>query len=138
MGLIEESESCPICGAYAAQTKCQPGTCRSAAPEHSYPADELVRVRIIGGGLPFWPAWMRALGAPYGVRAANPGTEVLTLREFLADLATAVRLVPGSTLQELALASGLFGDVTLFAGGDRCSVRSWDPAWIPIIDESAL
>ncbi len=138
MEMTEESESCPICGANAAQTNCQPGTCRSEAPEHSYPADELVRVRITGGGLPFWPAWMRALGAPYGVRAANPGAEVLTLREFLADLATAVRLVPGSTLQELALAPGLYGDVALFANGQSYTVRSWDPAWIPIIDESDL
>lgn len=135
MAVIEESDTCPICGANAVLSNCQPGNCRSAAPEYVYPSQELVRVHIMGSGLPFWPTWMRALGAPYGIRAAQRGAEVVTLREFLADLATAVRLVPGSTLQELALAPGLYGDVALFDQGSQYTVRSWDTSWIPITDE---
>jgi len=136
MGPNEEEIICPLCGSNTALSLCAPGVCRSAAPESTYEAEELARVVITSDGLPYWPNWMRALGAPYGIRAADLGTEVLTQREFLGDLVTAVRLVPGATLQELPLAAGLYGDVALFHRGSTIVVRSWDPAWIPIEDES--
>lgn len=138
MKLSEEGATCPICGASTAYSDCTPGACRSAAPEYSYPSGELVCVHISGGGLPFWPTWMRALGAPYGIRPVERGAEVLTLREFLSDLATAVRLVPGSVLQELPLTPGLFGDVAIFEQGSTFGVRSWDPAWIPIGEDAVF
>jgi hypothetical protein len=136
MGPDEEEPICPLCGGNTALTECALGICRSAAPEFIYQVCELVRVVIAAQGLPQWPTWLRALGAPYGIRAGDFGTEVITLREFLEDLVDAVRLVPGSTLQELPLAPGLYGDVALFQRGNSVTVRSWDPAWVPIEDDS--